>query len=72
MRFTEFADPCYKHVAPLLLAMRDSMERLHVEGDAIVKDLEKAVGRGPLLDHISELRDGTAMVALRAKQVGGS
>lgn len=49
----------------------DTFASLHEEVEAIVSDLinELPTTAGPLLDHITELRDGAALLALRARQV---
>lgn len=51
--------------------MPDTFASLHEEVEAIVSDLinELPPTAGPLLDHITELRDGAALLALRARQV---
>ena len=68
--YHDHSDPSYPQVEPLLAEMRDLLGSLYEEGKGLVEKLraEEQVA-SKLVDHISELRDGVGMLALRAKQV---
>ncbi len=66
----EHDDPDYPYVQPLLAHMQRRTAALHAEGNVVVESLAAGTDVHPaLLEHVRELRDGAAMLALRAQQV---